>query len=179
MNRAQARAFGAGTVLALERKKDNQKITYSVEGPPSISEAFITDALKYALFVLCGLNPATVRLDVVYGATDIYTILAEKDAALKMVQKKNAQMTDELERLKSLFAKLSGQAFASQKEPRWISVREAAEIKHVAEMTIYRAIDEGRIKSRSKLVNSKRHHEVDIETFVPKARKIAKRKKTT
>lgn len=143
MNRAQARAFGAGTTAALERKKDNLKTTFTVEYPSQFSEAQITDAVKHALFVRGGLNPATARLDVFYGLTDIRTILSEKDAALKIEQQRNQQMAAELERLRK---QVAGQPRAETRE--WIPMKDLAEREHCHHSTIWRAYKAGRLTAK-------------------------------
>jgi hypothetical protein len=141
MNRAQARAFGAGTTAALERKKDNLKTTFTVEYPAQFSESQITDAVKHALFVRGGLNPATARLDVFYGLTDIRTILSEKDAALKLEQKRSQQMATEMERLQNQIAEMKAHG-----ETRvWITMKELAAREHCHHSTIWRAYKAGRL----------------------------------
>lgn len=171
MNRAQAKAFATGTRAAMDRKKDNQIITYSVECPPSISVPQVTDVLKHALFVRGGLNPATSRLDVVYGQTDIRTMLSETEAALKVEQQRNVRMAAELERLQ---AQISKQSQADTRE--WIPLQALAERLGVHYTTVYHAKDKGRLSV--KITGGKKNNQYvcDPTSYVPAVRKLSKSK---
>jgi hypothetical protein len=175
MTKGQARAWQKGMTATIEREKDKQTLFVKVEYPPRVREDQITDAMLHALFVRCGLDQATSRVEVARDLPDYRQLLKEKEDALKLEKARSEQMAEELNRLKTMIAAQSGAV--SEKAGRWLTVREAAQAKRVSEMTIYRAIEDGRMTSRSKLVNKKRRHEVNIDTYVPKPRKTPKRGK--
>jgi hypothetical protein len=171
MTRAQARAWGRGTVATIDREKDKQTIYFKVEYPIRVREDHITDAVRHALFVRGGLDQATSRIEVARDLPDYRRLLNEKDDALKAEQGRSAQMADELERLRKQIAALPR---ADTRE--WITMTELAARQQVCPATIWRAHKAGRLETRRKGGGSKRDQYLcDPTTYVPAIRNLTKK----
>jgi hypothetical protein len=169
MTKGQARAFGKGTLATIDREKEKQSLVFKVEYPPHIRGDQITDAVRYALFVRGGLDQATSHVEVARSLPDYRQLLTEKEEALKLEKARNAQMAEELERLKAMIAE-------QQPDTReWITMQDLADQLKLHHSTVWRAFKKGRLTAKPKGGGCKKTHYIcDPTTYVPAIRKLTK-----
>lgn len=173
MTKAQARAWGRGTVATIDREKDKQTLIFKVEYPLRVREDQITDAVRHALFVRGGLDQATSRIEVARDLPDYRRLLTEKDAALKLEQQRSQQMASELDRLQNQIDTLKAQGGDARE---WITMTDLADRLSVCHTTIWRAYRSGRlVAKRSGGGHKKSQYLCDPATYIP-AIKLTKSK---
>jgi hypothetical protein len=162
MTTAQAKAMSKGMLATLERVKEEDSVDLTITFPSHVNKQQIFDAIKHTLYVRGNLNPATSSITINSSMSDLRSIIAHQEKQLREHQVREAALMEELRALKAMPQPIE--------TGRWMQVREAAEVLCVSENTLYLAIKDNRIKHRSKLVEQRQSHKVDVDTFVRKIR---------
>lgn len=162
MTSLQNRALGKGMAATVQRVKDQKTTTVRIKHSPAIDSRSVFDNVKHGLLVRAGLNASTTSIELADDSTELQETIAH-------LMRENQQLRAENQRLLAQPSLLLDQR-------KWMKVRDAVDELGISKATLYRAIDDHRIETKSSRVVSKRNHQVDPTTYRPKTRPAAKPK---